>query len=328
MKQLTAGSLFSGIGGIDLAFALAGFNILFQVEIDGFCQKVLAKHGPTYWPDAEIHADVHNVGRHNLPDIDVLFGGFPCQSVSDAGKREGISLGTKSGLWFEFERIVGEIRPRIVFLENVSAITGRDGIKVITGLTQMGYDCKWGVISAADAGAPHQRDRWFCVGHTNIIRYTEPQHPSELRDHSERDDSAGSCSGIHIIHEVIGNGEMGHAASQRCEERQIESIATQTAGQAAPERFSQDGLSLSRHVYQSRVGRTVDGVSARMDGHHLMNHQWPAKPNQPQYAHEAPRMAAGNKHTIDRIRALGNAVVPQCVYPQAALIAELLRRLQ
>jgi DNA (cytosine-5)-methyltransferase 1 len=101
--------LFSGIGGIDLAFSLAGFDILFQVEIDEFCQKVLAKHSKEYWPNAKIFTDVRAVGKHNLPtSIDVLFGGFPCQDISVAGNGAGLE-GERSGLWWEFARIIGEI---------------------------------------------------------------------------------------------------------------------------------------------------------------------------------------------------------------------------
>jgi DNA (cytosine-5)-methyltransferase 1 len=176
-QKPTAGSLFSGIGGIDLAFSLAGFDILFQCEIDEFCQKVLAKHSKEYWPHAELFADVRTVGKHNLPSVDILFGGFPCQDISNAGKREGLVAGTRSSLWFEFARIIGEIRPSVVLLENVEAITTprkkEDGslqppdmAVVIDTLASMGYRARWGIIAASDAGAPHQRNRWFCLAYT------------------------------------------------------------------------------------------------------------------------------------------------------------------
>lgn len=170
MNELTAGSLFSGVGMFDLAFALAGYDVLFQVEIDPYCRKVIAKHAPTYWPNSTIYADVCTVGKHNLSRVDVLFGGFPCTDLSVAGKGAGIQIGTRSGLWFEFKRIIGEIRPSYVLLENVAAITRKDGHIVISDLAEMGYDCKWGVISAADAGALHLRERWFCVGYSNSGR--------------------------------------------------------------------------------------------------------------------------------------------------------------
>lgn len=114
---MRVGSLFSGIGGLDLGLARAGFHITFQVEIDPYCQKVLAQH----WPEVQRFEDVRECGAHNLPAIDVLAGGFPCQDISTAGKRAGIE-GERSGLWREFARIIGEARPRYVLIENVAAL--------------------------------------------------------------------------------------------------------------------------------------------------------------------------------------------------------------
>ena len=163
MNNPTVGSLFSGIGGIDLAFERAGFQIAFQVENNTFCQRVLAKH----WPDVKRFEDVRNVGKHNLPAADVLVGGFPCQDISNAGRRAGITEGSRSGLWFEFARIISELRPRYVFLENVAAITSKGGSIVLGQLADMGYDAEWAVVSAADVGAPHLRKRWFCVANAD-----------------------------------------------------------------------------------------------------------------------------------------------------------------
>jgi DNA (cytosine-5)-methyltransferase 1 len=165
--MFTCGSLFSGIGGIDYAFSRAGFDVRWQVEIDPFCRKILAKHAPEYWPNAKVFEDVKEVGKDSLEPVDVIFGGFPCQDISSAGKQAGIKEGTHSGLWLEFARIIGELRPRYVLLENVAAITTRDGAVVLGSLTQLRYDCEWGIISAADVGAPHQRKRWWCVAYRN-----------------------------------------------------------------------------------------------------------------------------------------------------------------
>lgn len=173
--MLTAGSLFSGVGMFDLAFALAGFDIRFQVEIDVFCQKVLRKHAATYWPNAQLKSDVRSEGRNTLPFVDVLFGGFPCTDVSNSGKRAGVRNGSQSGLWREFKRIIGEIQPRIVLLENVAAIVfdGRGIDIVLSELSEMGFDAKWGIISARDVGAPHLRERWWCVGYPKSQRWEE-----------------------------------------------------------------------------------------------------------------------------------------------------------
>lgn len=169
----TVGSLFSGIGGIDLAFSRAGFDVRWQVEIDPYCQKVLKKHTPQYWPNAKVYSDVKEVGASTLESVDVMVGGFPCQDISAAGKGAGIKEGTRSGLWLEFARIIGEVRPRYVLLENVAAITGRDGTRVIADLAALGYGCEWGIVAASDVGAPHGRKRWFCVAYSSRGSRTE-----------------------------------------------------------------------------------------------------------------------------------------------------------
>jgi DNA (cytosine-5)-methyltransferase 1 len=171
---ITGGSLFSGIGGMDLAASIAGIDIRFQVEIDDYCRKVLAKHAPVYWSNAKQFTDVCGVSGHELGYVDILFGGFPCQDISHAGKGTGLE-GERSGLWWEFYRLIGEIRPRAIVLENVAAITfdRRGGTEVIAALAGLGYSARWGVISAADAGAPHERKRWFCVGYRNGSRLSE-----------------------------------------------------------------------------------------------------------------------------------------------------------
>tara|TARA_B100000459_G_scaffold145043_1_gene108782 strand:+ start:1171 stop:2034 length:864 start_codon:yes stop_codon:yes gene_type:complete len=173
--MITCGSLFAGIGGFELgaqwAFESAGIphKVLFQVEQNKYCQKILKKH----WPDAQIFEDVRAVGRHNLPDIDILMGGFPCQDISVAGHQKGIINGKKSGLWFEMLRIISELRPAIAVLENVPAILRLGGSDVVRGLAEIGYDCEWQIISAAQFGAPHLRRRWFCVA-TDSDRNRQP----------------------------------------------------------------------------------------------------------------------------------------------------------
>ena len=158
---LTVGSLFAGIGGFDLGFERAGMVTRWQVEQDEFCCKVLARH----FPDAKQYEDVRDVGRHNLEPVDVIAGGFPCQDLSYAGNRAGIEEGTRSGLWSEYARIVGELRPRYVVVENVAALLdGGMGI-VLSDMAKIGYDAEWDCIPAASLGAPHSRDRCFIVAY-------------------------------------------------------------------------------------------------------------------------------------------------------------------
>lgn len=167
--MITIGSLFSGIGGFDLGCQRAldryeiEHKILYHVEQNTFCQSILKKH----WPESKIHNDVRDIGKHNLPYTDIIMGGFPCQNISVAGKQEGIH-GEKSGLWWEMFRIISEIRPRIIVLENVSNILSLGGREVLGSLASLGYDAEWRVIrSGADFGAPHIRRRWFCIAYSN-----------------------------------------------------------------------------------------------------------------------------------------------------------------
>src|SRR5215471_10832235 len=117
---MTHGSLFAGIGGFDLGFERAGFKTIWQVEIDEYCRRVLERH----FPGAERFADIRDCGKHNLKPVDVISGGFPCQDISNAGLRAGID-GERSGLWNDMQRIVGELCPRFVLVENVAALLVR-----------------------------------------------------------------------------------------------------------------------------------------------------------------------------------------------------------
>ena len=171
--MIKIGSLFAGIGGFELGLerAFGDATTVWQVEQNTFCQTILAKH----WPNATIHNDVREVGAHNLQPVDVICGGFPCQDISTAGKQRGIIKDeTRSGLWWEMWRIISELRPRIAILENVPNIVAMGGSEVVGSLATLGYCVEWGIISAAQCGAPHQRRRWFCVAYT-------PEQPNPTR---------------------------------------------------------------------------------------------------------------------------------------------------
>lgn len=156
------GSLFAGIGGIDLGFDRCGMLPSFQVERDPWCRMILAKH----WPDVSRFDDVRSVGKHNLESVDVLCGGFPCQDISDAGLRVGID-GERSGLWSEYHRIICEIRPRFVVVENVAALLRRGVGRVLGDLARARYDAEWRVFRACEFGLPHHRSRVFIVAYPN-----------------------------------------------------------------------------------------------------------------------------------------------------------------
>lgn len=157
------GSLFSGIGGFDLGFERAGMRVAWQAECDARALRVLELQ----WPDVRRYEDVRETGRGCEP-VDVVCGGFPCQDVSVAGRRAGLA-GERSGLWFEFHRVLEELRPGWVVVENVpgllSSNRGRDFATVLRGLVQLGYSVVWRVLDAQYFGVPQRRRRVFIVGH-------------------------------------------------------------------------------------------------------------------------------------------------------------------
>jgi len=159
-KPLTFGSLFAGIGGFDLGFERAGMVCKWQVEIDDYASRVLAKH----WPAVHRERDIRQCGAHNLQPVDVICGGFPCQDISYAGLGAGLE-GERSGLFFEAVRVVRELQPRIVVLENVAALLTRGLDRVLGTLASIGFDAEWHCIPAAAVGAPHRRDRVFIIFH-------------------------------------------------------------------------------------------------------------------------------------------------------------------
>jgi DNA (cytosine-5)-methyltransferase 1 len=165
VKQLTHGSLFAGIGGFDLGFERAGIKTVWQVEIDPFCRKILERH----WPNVKRFNDIRQCGQGNLPAVDVICGGFPCQDISYAGKGAGIDA-ERSGLWSEYVRIIGELGPRYVVVENVAALLDRGMERVLGNLATLGYDAEWGVLCARDFGLPHRRERVLIVAYPNSLR--------------------------------------------------------------------------------------------------------------------------------------------------------------
>jgi DNA (cytosine-5)-methyltransferase 1 len=165
--MLTIGSLFSGIGGLELGLEWAGLGpVLWQVERDEFRRSVLAKH----WPDVPRWSDVETVRAAQLHDVDLICGGFPCQDVSAAGKNVGIVRGERSGLWRYFARLVEQKRPPWVVIENVAVGRNRWLCAVRTHLHQLGYRTRAMGIAARDVGAAHLRNRVFVVAHAHQKR--------------------------------------------------------------------------------------------------------------------------------------------------------------
>ncbi len=182
------GSLFSGIGGLELGLEHAGAGrVAWQCETDEFCRNILAHH----WPDATRYGDVMQLGP-GLPYVDILTAGWPCQDLSMAGTGLGLE-GAKSGLFYEVVRLVRQLRPRYVVLENVAAITIRWLGPVLGALAELGYDAEWQTISAHSVGAPHKRDRWFLIGwnvaDSNGGRFTSIGGEDSIDDGERRDNA-------------------------------------------------------------------------------------------------------------------------------------------
>ena len=159
---MTIGSLFSGIGGLEMGLEMCGLGpVRWQAERDPYASAVLAKH----WPTVKRYSDVRDIDE-KAERVDVICGGFPCQDISNAGKRAGLD-GSRSGLWVEFARVIRDLRPRLVFVENVAALADRGLDRVIGTLSALGFDAEWEVFSALEVGAPHTRERLFILAYAN-----------------------------------------------------------------------------------------------------------------------------------------------------------------
>lgn len=167
MTKLRVLSLFAGIGGFDLGLErTGGFETVAFCEINPFCRRVLAKH----WPKVPCYEDVRTLTadalRRDGVTPNVICGGFPCQDISRAGTGAGLA-GERSGLWREYARLIGEIRPKFVAVENVAALLDNGMGTVLGDLADIGYDAEWSTVSACALGAPHMRQRVFIVAYPN-----------------------------------------------------------------------------------------------------------------------------------------------------------------
>lgn len=209
MDDLRFASLFSGIGGFDLAFEHAGMRCEAQVEIDKNCLGVLAHH----WPNVKRYEDVKNVGRKQFKSVDLVCGGFPCQDLSVAGRRAGLA-GERSGLWFEYHRIIASTLPRWVVIENVpgllSSNAGEDFAIILRGLVECGYGVAWRILDAQYFGLAQRRRRVFIIGSLGNGRAAQVLFESEgVPGDSAPSREAGTRPAFALAASVRGSGD-GH----------------------------------------------------------------------------------------------------------------------
>ena len=170
---LTVGSLFSGIGGLDLGLERAGMNVIWQSEIDPYCNKVLKKH----WPEVTNHGNIKDIDWGTVQRPDIICGGYPCQPFSTAGKRKGTD--DPRHLWPWVRDAISALRPKYAILENVRGHVSMGGLQVIGELAEIGYDAEWEIVSAASQGAPHVRERLF------ILAYPQRQWNGQHRQSTD-----------------------------------------------------------------------------------------------------------------------------------------------
>jgi DNA (cytosine-5)-methyltransferase 1 len=351
---VNVGSLFAGIGGFDLGLERAGMRVAWQVELDPYCRAVLARH----FPEAERFEDVREVGGQNLAPVDLLCGGFPCQDLSPAGRGAGLD-GARSGLWAEFARIVRELRPRYVVVENVPALLTGKGKRwdrapvgrVLGDLAEAGYDAEWACLSAREFGAPHLRKRVWLVAYPARDAEARPAaqpgserqrarpggasgRAGELSD-TDRDrraqglrvaagagepsrsgDAVGSRA-VAPLADAEGEPERaGLRAGEASRQRRRRSadrggargaVADAQRGRRQgrsdqprrddPERAAALGREGAAHPARGGEARGLDGRLPASEG-------WGAEP-------DVGRVADGVPARVDRLAALGNALLPQ-----------------
>lgn len=292
MKML---DLFSGIGGFALAakwtwkedLEIAGF-----CEIEEFCCKVLEKN----FPRVPIYKDITELDGNLFNDIDLITGGFPCQDISQAGRGEGIEKGTRSGLWFEMLRVISEVRPKFVIIENVPMLTIRGGTRVIEGLAEIGYDAEWTVVGANEVGARHIRKRLWIVAYTNSIgqsRSTAEECRTEerlvLESEQERTEVGSETKGRSTLH---------REESKLSDTNKVRRLHSNIKEQSDEEDI--EALSKSRESSYDTQRLISDTHSKPENGADY----WAFEPSM-------GRVADGIPDWVDRIKGLGNAIVPQ-----------------
>lgn len=300
--------LFSGIGGFSLGLERAGMRTVGFCEINPYCRAVLAKH----WPAVPCFEDIRSLdatGLARLGRIDLICGGFPCQPWSIAGKRKGHE--DDRDLWPEMFRVIEQVRPAWIIGENVTGLIGLALDAVLADLESIGYTARPFVIPAAAVGAPHRRNRLWIVAtnaDSDAIRNNEQR---EARRRNDIQDSAQAEPGDDGQARIVSNANGG-----RCE---VEREPKSTGLESAPRNLA-DGLCEVRELGDSAAGNAADSSGARLQ----ISERPPVSRARRRQARRAiaecnwwsaepgmGRVAYGIPNRVDRLRALGNALVPQ-----------------
>jgi len=296
-------ALFAGAGGGILGGKLLGWRTVCAVECDKYARRVLlSRQDDACLEPFPVWDDVRTFdGKPWRGIVDVVSGGFPCQDISIAGKGAGLK-GARSGLWGEMARIIGEVRPRYAFIENSPMLIIRGLDRVLCDLAEMGYSAKWGVLGAADAGAPHKRDRVWIVAHTDL---------------SERGPQREACNGLERP-DGVPQREESTGRAQVCREDLADADSVrelQPQGIECNERrrIGNGGQAVAdtdRTGHEEQRSALTNGAQ-----HEALECRdwWTAEP-------AVGRMAHGVASRVDRLRCLGNGQVPAV----AALAWEIL----
>jgi DNA (cytosine-5)-methyltransferase 1 len=311
--------LFSGIGGISYALREYVTPIAY-CEKESYCQSVLISRMSTGdLPIAPIWDDICTFkGKEFEGKIDILYGGFPCQDISVAGLGKGLE-GKRSGLFFEIVRLSEEIKPKFIFLENVPAITSRGGLRVVKELATMGYDCRWCIISAKDVGARHLRKRFFLLAHakhdgqfTCENRRSFRELPLSRKAENQQEKNSGetqraSCLSEHVAHSSSESAD-GHTFGKE-KENSLLGIRGNDGNSDSQSSFKTDQKSESdKRKWESRRGFT------RQCGPYESRKHWQ------ETVDTVCRSSDVLPFHVDRLRALGNSIVP----PQVKKAFEIL----
>ena len=301
-------ALFAGAGGGILGGHILGWRTVCAVEWEPYAASVLAaRQNDGVLPPFPIWDDVQSFdGRPWRGIVDVVSGGFPCQDISVAGKGAGID-GARSGMWSHMARIIGEVRPRYVFVENSPALLTRGLGRVLGDLAALGYDCRWTVLGAADVGAPHQRDRFWLVA-----------HPSDARFYQRRGfDGAGED-----VRQLRGNEPYGISGGRQEEAAVLANHDSLRQLQPqGPERQERgrlgDGCFQVCNTDSTRL--EVRQGQRRHDGAQLQAIEradwWQSEP-------DVGRVADGVAARVDRLKAIGNGQVPLCAATAWQILTE------